>query len=118
MVTLCIVLGQEHPEGVLQVSDTETVLAFQCVSNMMAMMCHLTAAMIWWDEPIVLCILPPKGRQVREYVTMRSSHQSHTQMYIQGRGMGTQPLPNMHHLDKGPSEAQESTPQAEISRDV
>ena len=53
-VKLCMGFGQEHPEDVLQLSDTETVLAFQCDYNMMATMCHLTAAMVWHGEPVKL----------------------------------------------------------------
>ena len=59
---LCVGLAQEHPRGVLWLFDTEAVLAFQCQSNMMAPKCHLTVAMIWWGKPIILHILPPKGR--------------------------------------------------------
>ena len=73
MVKLCMALGKEHPEGMLQLSDTEILLAFQHKSNMMTMMHHLTAAAVWWGRPIMLHILPPKGRQVREYIAMRSS---------------------------------------------
>ena len=47
VVRLCIGLGQEHPEGVLKLSDTVTVLAFQCNTNIMAVMCYLTAAKVW-----------------------------------------------------------------------
>ena len=45
MVRLCVGLVQEHPKGVLQLSDTETVLAFWCDSDMITAMCHLTVAM-------------------------------------------------------------------------
>ena len=33
-VELCIGLGQEHPEGVCLLLDTEAVLAFWCESNL------------------------------------------------------------------------------------
>ena len=84
MVELCIGLGQEHPEGVLQLSATGKVLAFWCQSDIMATPHHLTAAMVWQGDPIIICILCLKGKQVREYVAMRSSHQSGTQMHVQG----------------------------------
>ena len=58
MVELCAGLGQEHPEGELQPSDTETVLAFWHDSDMMAMTHHLNVAMVWQGKPIMLFILP------------------------------------------------------------
>ena len=84
-VNLCVGLGQEHPEGVLQLSDTETVLAFWCNSNIMATIHCLIAATVWQGEPIMLHILPLKGRQVRNYVTRRGSHPSGTQIHGKGR---------------------------------
>ena len=118
VVELCIGVGQEYAVGVLWLPDTEAVLASKCDTNMMAMMCCLTAAKICWDEPIMLCILPHKGRQVREYVTMRSSSPSVTQTNVQGWRVGIWPLSNLPSQDKGPSEAQASMPQAELTRDV
>ena len=44
VVELCVGLDQEHPEGVLQLLDTEAVLAFWHNTNMMAIMHHLMAA--------------------------------------------------------------------------
>ena len=82
------------------------------------MMHHLTAATVWQGEPIVLCILLPKGRQVKEYVAVRSSCQYGAQRHVQGRAVGTQPLPSMPSLEKGLSEAQASMLQVEITRDV
>ena len=61
-VKLCVRLGQEHPDCVLQLLDTEAFLAFQHDTDMMPALCHLTAAKDCWGEPIVLHILPPKGR--------------------------------------------------------
>ena len=83
MVEFCVGLGQEHPEGVLQLSDTEAFLAFKCDSHMVSAMCNLTAAIVWQGKPIMLHILPPKGRQVRDYIAMRNSHQSGAQMHVQ-----------------------------------
>ena len=85
---------------------------------MMAVMYHLTMAKVWWGEPVMLHILPLQGRQVREYITMRSSHQSGAWIHVQGRGVGTWPLPRMPNLDKGLSEAQVPMPLEELSRDV
>ena len=65
VVKLWIGLGQEHPDGLLQLSDTEVVQAFQSDTNVMAVMCHLTAAKVWWGKWVMLHILPLKGRQVR-----------------------------------------------------
>ena len=118
MVKLCIGLGQEHPEGVLQPSDTEVVLTFQCDTDIMAVMCSLTAAMVWWGEPIMLHIPLPKVRQVREYIAMRGSHPSGTQAHVEGKGEGIWPLPRLPSLDKVPLEDQASTPQVELARDV
>ena len=61
VIELCMGLGQEHPEGVICLSDTEAVLVYQCEPNMLAMTCCLTAAMVWQGEHIRLCMLPPKG---------------------------------------------------------
>ena len=70
-VKLCVGLGQEHSEDVLWLLDTETVLAFWCESNMMATTHHLTLATVSPSEPIKLHVLPPKSRQVRDYVAMK-----------------------------------------------
>ena len=78
MVKLCVALGQEHPEAVLQILDTEAVLIFWHNTDMMDMIHCLTAAKVWQGESIVLHILPLKGRQVREYIAKRSSHPSGT----------------------------------------
>ena len=86
MVQLCIGLDQEHPEDVLQLSDTEAFLAYWCETDMMAMMCHCITARVWEGEPIMLCILLPKGSQVREYIAKKSSHPSAAQMHRQGMG--------------------------------
>ena len=86
MVKLCVGLGQDHPEGVLQLSDTETVLAFQYGSDMMATMCCLTVATVWHGEPIKLCTCPPMNTQVKDYVATRSSHPSGTEVHVLGKG--------------------------------
>ena len=71
---LFVGLGQEHLEGVLQLSDTETALAFPSGSNMMVTSCHFAVAMAWHGKPIKLCIWPPITMQVRDYIAMQSSH--------------------------------------------
>ena len=109
MVELCVGLGQEHPEGVLHLPDTKEVLAFQCNSNMMATMCCVTVTMVWQGEPVVLHILPLKGRQMRDYIIMRSSLQSGVKHMFRV-GVDTLPLPSMPSLDEGP--------QRELTRDV
>ena len=118
MVKLCIGLGQEPPEGVLQLSNTEAVLAFQCYTNMMAALHHLTTVKVWQGKPIVLHILPLEARQVREYVARRSIHSSGTHKHVQIRGVGIWPLPSMPSQDKRLSEAQASMPQVELTWDV
>ena len=60
VITLCLGLGQEHLEGMLWLSDTETVLAFLSGSDIMATLCHFAAAMVWHGEPVKLCIQPPQ----------------------------------------------------------
>ena len=81
--------------------DTETVLAFWSDSNMMAAMHCLTAAMVWHGEPIKLHILPLKGRQERDYITVSSS--AHLVLKHMFRmGVDTQPLSSVPNLDNGP----------------
>ena len=81
------------------------------------MMHCLNAAKVWWGQPIMLHILPQRvGRW--EYITKRSNHPSDTQMHMQGRGVGIQPLPCMPSPDEGPSEAQASRPWAELPMGV
>ena len=102
MTKLYIGSGQEHLEGVLWLSDTETVLAFSSSSNMMAASCHFAEAMNWHGKPVRLHIQPPMTVQVRDYNAMWSSHPFGTQTPVQGEGMDTQPLPSKPHLDNRP----------------
>ena len=102
VIELCVGLGQEHPEGVLQLSDTEMVLAFSSTSNMIAMLCHFAVAMNWHGEPVKFPIWPLMPMQVRNYIAAQSSHLSGTQAPVQGEGMDAQPLPSKPHLDNGP----------------
>ena len=57
----CIGVGQEHPECVLKLQDTEEILGFRCESDMMAAIHCLNVAMVWQGKHAVLCILPVKG---------------------------------------------------------
>ena len=86
MVKLCVGFGQEHPEGVLQLSDTETVLAFWCNSNMIATLHHLAASMVWCGNAIKLHIKSLMSMQVRDYIAARSSHFSGAWMPVIGMG--------------------------------
>ena len=76
MIELCVGFRQEHTEGVLQISDTETILAFSSSPSMMAALQCLAVAMTWCDEPFWLCIWPPMTIQVRDYIAATSSHPS------------------------------------------
>ena len=55
-IGLCVGLGQEHPEGVLWVSDAKNLLAFSSGPSMMAPLQCFAAAMSWHDEPVWLHI--------------------------------------------------------------
>ena len=102
MSDLCIKLGQEYPEGVLQLLDTKTVLVFPSDLNMMAAYCHFAAAMAWHGKPGKLHIQPLMTMQVRDYITTRSSYHSGVQVPVQGEGVDAQPLPRKAYLDNGP----------------
>ena len=67
VVKLCMRSDQEHPEGELQLLDTDTVLALWHDSDMMATMYCLAAATVWCGDPIRLYVLPSMPRQVRDY---------------------------------------------------
>ena len=79
---LCIGLGQAHPEGVLWLLDTKTVLSFWSGSEMVAMTHLFTAAMAWHDKPINMCVCPPTAAQVREHVALRGRLPSGAQVQI------------------------------------
>ena len=81
IVELCVGLDQVHPQGVLQLLDTEMVLTFWSSSEMLATMHLFTTA--WHDESIRLCVYPPTSAQVREYMASRSRCPSGTQAPIQ-----------------------------------
>ena len=58
-IEVCVGLGQEHPEGVLQISDTETVLAFSSCSCMLAALQHFAVAMTWHHQATLALYLVP-----------------------------------------------------------
>ena len=100
MVEFCIEIGQEHLEDIPKLFDTDVVHGFKCESDMMATMWHLNVATIWQGKPLILCSLPLKGRQVKDYTVVRGGHSSGAHAYIQGRGAGIWPLPNVPSLGK------------------
>ena len=102
MIELSIGLGQEYLEGVPQLLDTETVLAFPVSSNMIAIFHCFAAAMIRHGKPVKFCLWPPKTMQVRHYIATRGSHSSGTQAPAQGEEVESWPLPSEPHLDNGP----------------
>ena len=59
LIELCVGLGQEHLEGVLQLLDTEAVLALPSGSNMTATLHLFAMVSVWHVEPVNLCIWPP-----------------------------------------------------------
>ena len=85
--------GPGAPWGVLQLFDTEAVLAFWQHTDMMATMHCLTAAKVWWGELAMPHIIPLKGGQVSKYIAKRGSCPSGAQMHIQGGGVGIEPSP-------------------------
>ena len=99
---LCVSFGQEHPEDVLQLSDTETVLAFSSISNMMAALCHFVVAMNWCGEPVRLCIWLLMTMQVNDYIAMWSSCPSGAQVPVQGEWWISLPSPASPTLITGP----------------
>ena len=105
-IKVCIGLGQEHPEGVLQLLDTEMVLAFPSDSNLMAALHWFVMAMLWCGEPVKLCIWPLTSAQVRYNISARSSHPSGMQTPAQGGEVEI----SEPHPDNGP--------QMELTRDL
>ena len=94
IVELCIGWSQAHPEGVLQLRILKQSLHSWSSSEMMAVICLFTAAMVWHDEPIKICVHPPMGAQVREYVVLRGRHPSSAQAQMQGGEVVSQSSPS------------------------
>ena len=104
LVELCIGLGQAHLEGVLWISETEAVLAFQSTSKLTAVMHLLGVSMVWYDEPIKCCVCPPTAAQAREYVASRGQHPFGTQAPGLGREVvSCSPLVSDPYLEWGPT---------------
>ena len=72
-IKMSIGLGQEHSEGVLLISDMETILAFSSSPSMLAASQCIAAATTWCNEPVQLSIWPPTNVQVRDYIAAASS---------------------------------------------
>ena len=64
IVELCILMGQVHPVGVLQLMVMELVVAFQSNKEMLAAVCLITMATAWPDNPIRLHTQPPTATQI------------------------------------------------------
>ena len=59
VVELCVGLGQEHPEGVHKLSNTELVLGFKPESVIIAMMHCLNVTIVRWGESVIFHSFPP-----------------------------------------------------------
>ena len=88
---LCVGLGQE---GVLWISDTETILAFSSSSSIMAALQCFAVVMTWHIEMVQLHIWPPMTAQVKDYMAATSSHPSGALAPVQGEKVETQPSPS------------------------
>ena len=73
LVELCMDLGQPHPDGVLQISETKALFTFQITAKMMATTQLLGVAMAWCDEPIRLCTHHPTNTYIRDYAADRGT---------------------------------------------
>ena len=109
VIELCVGLCQEHPEGVLQLLDTETVLAFPSDFYLMATICHFTVATVWCGKPEKLCIWPLMSACEKLHCCKEKSPLWCASACLGGE-METQPLPSEPHLDNGP--------QTELTRDL
>ena len=100
-IELCVGLGQEHLEGVLWASDTETVIAFSSSPMMAASQCF-AVAMTWNDELVWLHICPPTIVQVRDYIAATSRHPCGTLAPTLGEEVETQPSCSMPYPSDEP----------------
>ena len=85
---------------------------------MMATMCHLNVAMVWWGKPILLHVLTLRDRQVRECIAVRSNHPSGIWTHVQDWRVSAWPLLNKLGSEEGLLEVKMSTSQMELARDV
>ena len=95
-------LGQAHMEGLLQISETKAVLAFQSNSKLTAAMCLLGVDMAWHDKPIKLHVCSPASIQAREYEAARGQHPSGTQAPGPGRDVVSWSSTSDSHLEREP----------------
>ena len=86
---------------------------------MIAAMCSLNVSTVCQGEPIILCSLSLKGRQVRDYINVEGGCFSGAQTYTKGRGAGTSLSPTCAAKKKeGPSEDLVSISWMELIREV
>ena len=117
VLELCIGVGQEHPEGVLMLCDTESILG-------------LGVNLIWWVQ-YAITMWPQSGRANPSYSAswpQRVGREGSTWLqgtvtcwaseYMSRVGVSAQPLPSASSLEEGLLEAQMSTSQMELTRDV
>ena len=76
---------------------------------MIATMCLLNVATILQGGPVILCSLPPKVRQVKEYIIMKGGHLFGAWTHIQSGRVGTWPLSHVPNSEEVLSEALLST---------
>ena len=99
IVELCVEVGQTHPEGVLQLSVTESVILFQSSDKMLLAACRVTKAMAWHKEPIRLHTSPPSTTHLRAYIAGRDGWPSGTQYLTPDKEEFPQSPPSNPHLD-------------------
>ena len=90
-----------HPEAVLWLSETEALLMFQSMAEIMAATHLFGAALAWCNETIRLHIHPLINTQVRKYVAAKGrcppapKHRSWVRDWLPG-------LPIVSHPERGP----------------
>ena len=57
-------MGPANPNGVLQLTVMETVMAFHSSKEMLATVCLITSATVWCDDPVKLHTRPPTTAQI------------------------------------------------------
>ena len=99
IIDLCVKVGQTHPKGMLQLSVMESVILFQSSDEMLAMVCRVTKAMAWHEEPIRLHSSPPSTTHLWAYIAGRDGCPSSTQSSTPYREEVPQSPPSNPHLD-------------------
>ena len=64
IIKLCVGMGHAHPNGILWLMATESVIAFHSSKEMLAMACPITLAMVWHGDPVWLHTRPPTAAQI------------------------------------------------------